>query len=87
MINVVLDEKFVAAMGSSDEPVDRHARQLIALELHREGAISAGKAAELLEMPLLDYIRFSRQRGVPYLEWDQEDWETEKLAIERLAQS
>lgn len=67
MVTVELDDNLIAVMGSADRPIDRLARELIVLELNREGVISKGKAAELLDMPLLEYIQWSGQRGVPYL--------------------
>lgn len=86
MVTVELDDSLVAVMGSADRPIGRLARELIVLELNREGVISKGKVAELLDMPLLDYIRWSGKRGVPYLDWDAEDWEQERNAIERFSQ-
>jgi predicted HTH domain antitoxin len=85
MVAVELDDEIVAAMGAPNGKLDQLAQELIVLELHRERKISLGKAAALLGMPLLDYIRFSGDRGVPYLNWDREDWEMEREAIERLS--
>ncbi len=77
-----MDDKLVAAMGSSDESVERDARELIVLELHREGVVSMGKSAELLEMPLLDYIRFSGQRGIPVFDMTLEEWDEERARVD-----
>ena len=43
-----LGEDFLEVLGSLDRPVRQTARELILMELYREGRIAAGKAAELL---------------------------------------
>ena len=41
-------------------------RELIALELFREGRISSGKGAELLGVPKLVFIQLLARHGIPY---------------------
>ncbi len=39
-----------------DKSIEKESRILIATELYREGEISAGKAAELADLPFEDFI-------------------------------
>ena len=41
-------------------------RDLIVMGLYREGVISQGKAAELLHLTRLDFIRRAADTGIPY---------------------
>jgi uncharacterized protein len=67
-VNILLKEDLAEVLKDLDRPIEESARQLIVLELYREHKISIGKAAELLEMDLLDFIRYSSSVGIPYLD-------------------
>ena len=51
---------------------------MIVLELYRRGTISSGKAAELLDMPRLDFIRHASHLGIPHIDMTPDEWEAEK---------
>ena len=53
---------FLATLG---QPIDRTAREMIVFELYRRGLVSSGKAAELLGIPRLDFIRRTSDLGIP----------------------
>jgi predicted HTH domain antitoxin len=53
------------------------AKECVVLELYRRGLISSGKAAELLEMNRLEFIRYSGRVGIPYFRMSAEEWEEE----------
>ena len=46
--------------------------------------VSSGKAAELLEMNRMEFIRYSGRLGVPYLRMSAEEWEEEKRQLREL---
>ena len=71
-VNIPLKEDLAEILKDLDRPVEESARELIVLELYREHKISIGKAAELLEMDLLDFIRYSSSVGIPYLDLPRE---------------
>jgi len=54
------------------------------LELYRRGLVSSGKAAELLEMNRMEFIRYSGRLGVPYFRMSAEEWEEEKRHLGEL---
>ena len=86
MSSAVVDigEDIAGLLGHEDESLDHAARRMIVVELYRRAAISAGRAAELLGMSLLDFIVYSGKLGIPFFRMTQEDWEKEKRAWEAL---
>ena len=71
-------------MRQLDKPVEQSTRELMVLELYRRHAISAGKAAALLGMERLDFIRYSGSLGIPFIDMTEDEWEAELQRIERL---
>ena len=57
---------------------------MIVLELYRRGAISSGKAAELLSMKRIDFIKHASRLGIPYIDMTEDEWAAEKAASESL---
>jgi hypothetical protein len=81
-IPVLLDEDVTALLGESPEEIERSAREMVVLELYRRHDISAGRAAELLDLDLLTFARWSGALGVPYFDTTPEDWANQLRAIE-----
>jgi hypothetical protein len=82
MATLHLDDDLVAVMRLVDEPLDRFAREAIVLGLHRRGSISSGKAAELMGMDRLTYIRYAGERGIPYIDMTPEEWAAEMNSLD-----
>ncbi len=59
------------------------ARQLIALELFREGRVSLGRAAELAGLSVEAFMEFAAQREVP-LHYTMSDWREDCETTTRL---
>ena len=76
-VTMELDGEPVEVLREQDQPVERAARELIVLELYRRGTISSGKAARLLGMPRLDFIRYASGLGIPYFRMSEDDWAAE----------
>ena len=72
-IQVELDQDLVDLLEELHRPVKEAARELIVLELYRQGEISSGKAAELLGMQRGEFIRYASARGIPYLQLSSEE--------------
>ena len=81
MVAIQLDEDVVAALRSTQEPIDSVARELIVMGLYRRGVISGGKAARLLGMSRRDFMRSSGEFGVPYFDTTDEEWDAERKTI------
>jgi predicted HTH domain antitoxin len=67
-VNIPLKEDLAELLKDLNRPVEESAQELIVLELYREHKISAGKAAGLLDMDLLDFVRYSSSVGIPHLD-------------------
>jgi len=59
-------------------------KECVVLELYRRGLVSSGKAAELLEMNRMEFIRYSGRLGVPYFRMSAEEWDEEKRHLGEL---
>ncbi len=76
-VQVELGEELLELLQSLDRPVQQSARELIILELYRQGRIAAGRAAELLGVSHSDFLRVAAGVGVPYFEMTTSDWNEE----------
>ena len=81
-VKVDLDEAVASLLHQTNQPVQEAAREMILLELYRRGTISSGKAAELLSMPRLEFIRYASHLGIPLIDMTADEWEAEKAALE-----
>jgi len=74
-------------MGALDVPgaqMEARLRELIALELFREGRISSGKGAELLGVSKLIFIQLLAKHGILYFAETPEELEAEVYKLEEL---
>jgi predicted HTH domain antitoxin len=72
-VQVELGQDLVDLLEELHRPVKEAARELIVLELYRQGEVSSGKAAELLGMQRGEFIRYASERGIPYLQLSGEE--------------
>jgi predicted HTH domain antitoxin len=72
-VQIPLDQDLIAVLEELHRPVKEAAHELIVLELHRQGDISSGKAAELLKMRRYEFIRHASERRIPYLQLTGEE--------------
>jgi predicted HTH domain antitoxin len=87
VIAVEMGDDLVRLLGGVADSPEAAVRQLVVVELYRRGAISLGKGADLLGMPLVEFIQFTGSLGIPYLNWTEEDWEVERQAIGEMRHS
>lgn len=76
-VNVPLDGELIGLLEAFDRPVRDAARELIVLELYRQGRISSGKAGELLGTPRIAFIKYASSLGIPYFDMNDAEWQTE----------
>lgn len=86
-VTIDLDEALATLLHETNQPVQLAASEMIVLELYRRGAISSGKAGELLGMPRLDFIRHASELGIPTIDMTAEEWEREKAVVTAWLQS
>lgn len=84
-VPVRLDEDLAALLRRPDRSAEDGARELIVTELYRRGAVSRGRAAELLGMSLETFLRYAGKLGIPYIDFTEDEWEAEKRAVRELS--
>ena len=67
-VHVELDPELVAVLEEAHRPVQEAAREMIVLELYRQGDLSSGRAAQFLGMARDAFIRHASALGIPYLQ-------------------
>jgi predicted HTH domain antitoxin len=83
-LSVELDAELVTLLEGLERPVTETARELIVLELYRRGAISSGKAAELLGLSRQSFLDLASRLGVPYFRLAEVELEQEARNSESL---
>jgi predicted HTH domain antitoxin len=84
MINIPLDSELAGLLRMFDRPLKDTARELIILELYRQGKISSGKAAELVGMPRIAFIQHASDLGIPFFDMTEEEWRAEVDQVRKL---
>ena len=84
MINIPLDSELAGLLRMFDRPLKDTARELLILELYRQGKISSGKAAELVGMPRIAFIQHASDLGIPFFDMTEEEWRAEVDQVRKL---
>jgi predicted HTH domain antitoxin len=79
-----LDQDLVELLEELQRPAKKAARELIVLELYRQGEVSSGRAAQLLGMEREGFIRYASEQGIPYLQLEGDELQRELDAIKKL---
>jgi len=72
-VTIELGQDLVELLEELRLPLQASARELIVLELYRQGNVSSGRSAELLGMRRDEFIRYASTRGIPYLQLDADE--------------
>ena len=85
MANVTVDipKEVLALAGLPGGSASDRATQLLALELFREGRVSLGRAAELADLSVEEFMEFSAHRQVS-LHYTEADLAEDRATAERL---
>jgi len=83
-VNLSLPRDLLAALNIPESQLPHHILELFALELFRQQRISAGKAAELLNVSKLNFIELLAQNQIPYFTETPEELTAEVEAVEHL---
>jgi predicted HTH domain antitoxin len=73
-----------SALDVPQAQMEDRLRELIALELFREGRVSSGKGAELLGVSKLAFIQLLSQRGIDYFDESPEELQAEVSMLDQL---
>jgi len=85
-VQINIDEGVSELLGNSPEQIERSALEIIVLDLYRRHQISVGRAAALLGLDQLSFIRWSGSLGVPFFDMTAEEWQQELRVIEKMGQ-
>jgi predicted HTH domain antitoxin len=77
MSSVTIEIPESIANLAKDLPIEKVTREAIVLELYRRADISSGKAAELLGMGRIEFIKASGDLGIPFIRMSPEELEAE----------
>ena len=83
-MKIEIEEPLAAILHQTNQPAQQAGREMIVLELYRRGAITSGKAADLLGTSRVAFIQHASKLGIPYLEMTEDEWAAEKAASESL---
>lgn len=76
------DLVFEAKLNEGD--VSHEAAKMIAMELFRERKVSLGRASELCDAPLAEFMDFAASHGVPPIDYDLDELEADRRTIAQL---
>lgn len=79
-----LPRDLLGALEVPQTQIEARLRELIALELFREGRISSGKGAKLLGISKLAFIQLLGRHGIDYFTESPEELEDEVAMLEQL---
>ncbi len=82
-VKVEIPAELARAAGLSPDNLSVEAAQLLALELYREDKVSLGRAAELCQMSVEQFMEFAARHNVP-LHYGADDLEDDRRTLERL---
>jgi len=77
-ITIDLEEDLVALLHRSNQPLQSAVRELVVLELYRQGVVSSGKAAQRLNMGRWEFIQHAARLGIPYFDMTVDEWKDEQ---------
>ena len=83
-VTIDLEDEFLGLLHQSNRPVNETARELMVLELYRRGAVSSGKAAELLGMTRWQFIHVASHLGIPFFDMTKDEWDAERRRSQTL---
>ncbi|WP_017299854.1 UPF0175 family protein [Nodosilinea nodulosa] len=83
-VSVRLPRDLLGALDIPEKQLANQVLELVALELFRQGRVSAGKGAEILAISKWDFIQLLARHQVPYFTESVAELEAEIAAAEAL---
>lgn len=82
-LEVTMPKDLYVALGFSRAQAARQLKEFSVIGLYQERRISAGKAAEMLDMNKAEFIRLLARAGVPYFDYTAEELADEFLVVDQ----
>jgi hypothetical protein len=86
-VEVAVPSDLFSLLGRTRLGVAASVKEFSVLGLYQERRISAGKAAESLEMSKIEFARLLTRKGIPYFDYTKEELEDEFQISRSAAQS
>ena len=83
-IQLELEDDLAALLRQAKKPIQQAAREMIVLELYRQGKVSSGKAAHHLGMSRLEFIPYASGLGLPFFDMTADEWAAEKAQADAI---
>jgi len=83
-VSLEFPRDLLGALEVPQEQLEARLRELIALQLFREGRISSGKGAELLGLSKLEFIELLARHGLSYFTESPQELAAEVKMLEQL---
>lgn len=83
-VPIELPRDLLGLLDVPSEHLEPRLRELIALELFREGRVSSGKGAEMLGMSKLAFVRLLSQHEIPYFTETVEELKVDVAQVEQI---
>ena len=75
---VILEPEWINLLRALDDrPIDHFIKELVAMELYRRRQISSEKAAELLKMERMEFVRFASRQGIAFYDLSDDEFADE----------
>ncbi len=81
VVEVKVPKSLLTQAGLSQQEISDALLRAYILSLYQHDAISTGKAARLLDIHRLTFIRMLADEGIPYLDYSDEELESELEAL------
>jgi hypothetical protein len=81
-VEVAVPSDLFALLGHTRRKVAASVKEFSVLGLYQERTISAGKAAELLDMSKQEFARFLARKSIPYFNYTQEELEDDFRVVD-----
>lgn len=82
VLKVAIPKDMFSMLGFSQSEAAEAVKEFSVLGLYLEHKVSAGKAAELLDIQKREFVRLLARRGVPYLDYSEEELQEEFRAVD-----
>ncbi len=70
--------------GYDKERIQDNVKEWVVLSLFTDHVISSGKAAKLLGISRMEFLKLLRKRGIAYVDYSPQELEDEFAAVERM---
>ncbi len=70
--------------GYDKERIQDNVKEWVVLSLFTDHVISSGKAAKLLGISRVEFLKLLRKRGIAYVDYSPQELEDEFAAVERM---